>query len=159
MTDSQNDKEKEERRLALGALYSEASEFDRHYDRMSWTIGTIITSVMIAILAFVGTSSQQTESSIFTDIMFLKSMAIMTVSIYSIFVWLIYKIGNLQKDRTRPIIKKMYRDSNIDPPKKSWEDLWDIHRTWISPFLILDILLASYWIWFIKWVIAANELP
>lgn len=155
MTDEEKEKDKQ---TALAALYSEASEFDRHYDRMSWTIGTVITSVMLAILAFVGVSVPPSGSSLLSNISFLKVLAITTITIYSLFLYLIYSIGNIQKDRTRPIIKKMYADSQIKPNGKTWEKSWSINRSWILPFVIMDILLAIYWILFITWITSITQV-
>ena len=151
MTDNQNDKKKkeeEDRSRALNATYSQASEFDRHYDRMSWIILSIVTSAMVATTAFVGSNvGEEFPTSPFNNPLVLSLVGIATLAVYVSFLRLPYKLGELQKRRTRDIIVRMYVDSKIDPPPgKDWKGIWEINNSWVRPFVVVGVILVLYWI-------------
>ena len=161
MKDNQNDKKKKEeeerrlalkeeddRKLALDKIYVQASEFDRHYDRMSWTILTIVTSAMVATTVFMGSNAGgETSKPPFNNSGFLTLVFIATFAVYISFLYIVYTLGKRQEERTRPIIEQMYVHSKLPPPKgRKWKEIWEIKSSWIIPFLLLGIFLGIYWV-------------
>lgn len=115
------------------SVFNQAAEFDRHYDRMGWITASVLLAASLTALALLGSRLQTIQPAVIVTI------AISSILIILIWLWVIEKLRRLQEIRTRNILRERW-------PKKSSEgDPWST-KGGNTPFQILGVGLILSWI-------------
>lgn len=133
----------------LLAVYSQANEYDRHYDTMAWNMGAIMMTVSLGIFTVAVT--------IFERVTIHLLMLLGAASLVVLILWLLMfrRMGRFQTVRTRQRIQEVAKLLNRQREEVDLGRLMEIHpfperlrwRLGIKRLnLVMFIVIFSVWI-------------